>query len=58
MRQVEKRLPANKEYLVKVAEENMNAEVSAFIKSTSRQGKPQAEEEESDADKKLNHMNR
>lgn len=37
---VEKRLPANKEYLVKVAEENMNAEVSAFIKTAARQGKP------------------
>jgi len=42
---VEKRLPVNKEYLVKVTEENVNAEVSAFIKSTTRQGKPQAEEE-------------
>ena len=43
---VEKRLPANKEYLVKVAEENMNAEVSAFIKSTAREGKPQVDEDD------------
>ena len=43
---VEKRLPVNKEYLVKVTEDNLNAEVSAFIKSTSRQGKPRVDEED------------
>ena len=43
---VEKRLPANKEYLVKVTEDNTNAEVSAFIKSAARQGKPRVEEED------------
>lgn len=43
---VEKRLPVNKEYLVKVTEDNTNAEVSAFIKSAARQGKPRVEEEE------------
>jgi len=45
---VEKRLPANKEYLVKSTEDNLNAEVSAFIKGPSRQGKPRADQEDSD----------
>ena len=50
---VEKRLPVNKEYLVKVAEDNTNAEVSAFIKSAARLGKPRLDsEDEEDKDSK------
>ena len=43
---VEKRLPANKEFLVRVTEENMNAEISAYIKASQRQGKPKTEEDD------------
>ena len=43
---VEKRLPANKEYLVKITEEHTNAEISALIKGSTRLGKPHEEEDD------------
>ena len=43
---VEKRLPVNKEFLVRITEEHMNAEISAFVKGTQRQGKPKMDADE------------